>query len=353
MNIQALFGPYQAPVKAPDLFCKAASDEQLRIERLVQRLERSVKRAFLDFVRAVQSPDVLRDVAELLGRGDIEAALQVVDRYVARMAPVVSEVFLIAAREEVSALASQVRAWAPSTGIAFDPTNERAAALMRDAQLQFIREMTQSQREAIRQAITQGLMDGAGPRDMARQFRNAIGLTTEQLETVDRYRRVLEGGQRVAVYDAAFDYDLRDRRFDPTLQRARREDKPLTPEQIDRMVERYRQRYIAFRAETIAITETGNAISAARQEGFDQITEQIGIPDDQIEREWRVNRDGRERWSHGHMQVSRVQGREAPFITGNGVKMMRPHDPKGPASERIRCRCNQIFRIRKPERNAT
>ncbi|GGB00459.1 hypothetical protein GCM10011491_30830 [Brucella endophytica] len=286
----------------------------------------------------------MREIADLLGRGDVEAALSVVDRHIARMAPVLSTVFDAAARDEVKSLADQVKSWAPSTGISFDPTNERAAALMRQNQLQFVREMQDSQRQSIRQALTQGLVDGSGPRDVASNFRNAIGLTVQQEEAVRNYRRLLESGSREAL-----DRDLRDRRYDRTVARADRAGEPLSADQVERMVDRYRRNAIKSRAETIAITETGNAVSAARQEAFNQITDEVQIADDQIEREWKTHRDGRERPSHRNMQVRTVQGREAKFVTGAGVSMMRPHDPSGPSSEVIRCRCVQIMRIKKPE----
>ncbi|WP_181418331.1 phage minor head protein [Phyllobacterium leguminum] len=307
-------------------------------------LEASVRAAFLRFVQTVQSDEAMREIAEFLGRGDVETALSVVDRHIARMAPVLSTVFDAAARDEVKSLADQVKSWAPSTGISFDPTNERAAALMRQNQLEFIREMQDSQRQSIRQALTQGLVDGSGPRGVAFSFRNAIGLTTQQEEAVRNYRRLLESGSREAL-----GRDLRDRRYDRSIERASLAGEPLGGDQIDRMVDRYRQNAIKSRAETIAITETGRAISAARHEAFNQITEEVEIADDQIEREWKTHRDGRERPSHRNMQVRTVQGREAKFVTGNGVSMMRPHDPSGPSSEVIRCRCVQLMRIKKPE----
>lgn len=321
---------------------KVASADQRRIERLVTRMEGEVKRSFLQFVRTVQSPDVLREVAELVARGDIETALQIVDRHLERMGPVLTNVFIEAGHSEGLALAEQVRSWA-SYGFAFDPVNQRAAELMRDAQLRFIREISESQRESIRQAITESLESLSGPRAMGRAIRNAIGLTAKQEAAVRNYRRLLEQGSREAL-----DRELRDRRFDRTVARADRTGEPLTAKQIDRMVDRYRQRYIAYRADTIAITETGAMVSAARQEAFDQATVTLGIRDDQIERSWRTIFDGHERSSHRYMQVRTVRGREAPFVTGNGVKMMRPHAPGAPSYEVVRCRCHQRLRIKKP-----
>jgi hypothetical protein len=325
------------------IFAKKKSPEVERIERLVRGLERSVKRAFLRFVQTIQSDEVLREVADFLGRGDVEAALAVVDRYIARMASVLSEVFILAGRTEVSVLADQVRSWAPSTGISFDPVNERAAALMRSAQLQFIREIAASQREAIRQALTEGLLEGAGPRQMARAFRNALGLTASQEAAVHNYRRLLEAGSAEAL-----DRDLRDRRFDRTVERADRTGEPLKAAQIDRMVSRYREHYVAYRAETIARTETTRVVGQARQEALQQTLEDTGIDAELVERVWRSTRDNRVRHTHRLMDGQAV-GMEERFTSPSGARLRYPGDPEAPGSETIMCRCVAVHRIHKPE----
>lgn len=324
-------------------FEKRKSSEHERVERLVAKMERSVRLAFEQFVDNVQSPDAMREVADLLGRNDVEGALRVIDRYVTRLAPILSTVFQAAAVDETSALVEQVKSWAPVVGLRFDPTDTRAATLMRDSQLQFIAEFSSTQREATRQALSQALIDGKGSRATAKAFRDSIGLTAGMEETVRNYRRLLEEGSREAL-----ERELRDRRYDRSIIRADTTDEPLSAKQIEAMTERYRQNYLRFRSETIAITETGRVVGAGRQESFDQIAADIDLDDSQIERDWFTHRDGRERWSHRHMQVRKVRGRQAPFITGAGVPMMRPHAEGAPADEVVRCRCFQNFRIRKP-----
>jgi hypothetical protein len=333
--------------RAEEVFAKRKSADHERVEQLVQKLERSVKRAFLAFVANVQSPEIMRQVAELIGRNDIEGALAIVDRYIMRLAPVLSDVFIAAARSEVVALADQVKSWAPSAGIAFDPSNEAAAALMRDAQLQFIREMTSSQRDTIRQALTQGLMDGSGPREMARAFRNAIGLTARQEEAVRNYRRLLETGSAEAL-----DRDLRDRRYDRSVERSDRTGEPLKADAIDRMEAAYRRRYIAYRAETIARTETARVTGEARQEAIRQTLGDAGIDAELVERVWRSTPDRRVRHTHRVMSGQKV-GLEEAFTSPSGAKLRFPGDPLAPASETVACRCVVVNRIKKPERTAS
>ncbi|WP_189347213.1 phage minor head protein [Mesorhizobium sp. M4A.F.Ca.ET.090.04.2.1] len=323
-------------------FAKRKSDDHLRVEQLVAKMERSVRQAFLTFVQNVRSQVVMREVAELLGRSDVESALKIVDRYVVRMAPVVSSVFIASANDETKALAEQVNRISPAVGISFDPTYQRAADLMADAQLNFIQDFTATQREAVRTALTQALIDGEGPIGTAAAFRNAIGLTARQLAAIQNYRNLLAQGSSEAL-----DRDIRDRRFDRTVQRAVNTGEPLSTKQVDAMVDRYRDRYLMSRAETIARTETGNVVSQARDEAFKQVAAEANITSDMVERTWRATRDSRTRDSHAAMNGQKVEGTEEAFISGAGNRLMRPHDPAAPASEVINCRCVQTLKIKR------
>lgn len=308
-------------------------------------MERSVRKAFVEFIQNVQSPEVMKEVAELLGRNDIEGALRIVDKYVGKMAPVLSTVFTQSAIAEADSLEDQVKRIVPTTAISFDPTHPRAAAIMRQRKLKFIADFSQTQRRAVREALATGLMTGAGPLDVAREFRAAIGLAPSQVQAVRNYRQLLQNGSREAL-----ERDIRDRRFDNTVRSAVTSGEPLSAKQIDTMVERYRARYVMYRAETIARTETGSVVSAAREEAFNQIKEDADIAEDMVERTWRATKDKRTRDSHRSMDGQTVDGTKTPFVSGHGVRLMRPHDPDAPASEVIQCRCVQTIRIKKPEK---
>lgn len=307
-------------------------------------MERTVKQAFLRFVETVKSEPVLKEVVDFLTQGNVDGALSVVDRYVARMAPVVSQVFTVAASAEVPALAEQVQSWAPTVGLSFDPTNERAAALMRNAQLRFVREVSDSQRQSIRQALTNGLLDGDGPREVARTIRNAIGLTAKQEDAVRNYRRLLENGSAEAL-----DRSLRDRRHDRSVERADHTGEPLSPDTIDKMVDRYRSNFVAYRAETIARTETARVVNEARDEALNQTVEEVGIETSLIERVWRSTMDNRVRDTHRAMD-GQVVGKDQPFTSPSGASLMYPGDANAPAAEIVNCRCIALTRIKK--RNA-
>jgi uncharacterized protein with gpF-like domain len=150
---------------------------------------------------------------------------------------------------------------------------------------------------------------------------------------VDNYRALLESGNRQAL-----ERELRDRRFDRTVEEAIANDEVLAPATIERMVSRYHDRFLDLRAETIARTESLRALSEARQEATEQIIEQTGILPEAVTRTWRATHDERTRDTHAAMDGQRV-GLTEPFISPSGAQLMYPGDPSAPASETISCRC--------------
>lgn len=319
---------------------KAKSDEELRLEALIAKQEAKVRRAFALFVATVKSDVVMAQVADYLERGALEAALEIVDQYVVRLANVVPDVFIASAQAEVQALSAQIEAGGGA--VSFDPTNPEAARLMRDQRLEFVREVSTAQRDAIRTALAEAYLTGAGPLESARVFRDAVGLTQHQIGIVANYRRLLQDGDREALGRA-----LRDRRFDRTVDAAIRRDRPLTPEQIDRMVDRYRTRFVAYRGETIARTESGRVLEAARDVALAQTMAQTGLEDTYIERTWRATFDKRTRDTHRAMNGQKVIGAKTKFVSPSGARLLRPHDPEAPKEETIACRCQVTTRIRR------
>lgn len=321
----------------------ALADEKARLEQLLARMEKRVADAFRAFIAETTSEATVRHVVQLVTQGRINEALGVIDSQVANMAGSITSVFQDSATAEVVALVQQIGGPLPIT-ISFDPTNPRAAALMRAERLEFIREFSDEQRTVVRDAIASGLQSGEGPRQIAADFRASVGLTQSQLDTVANYRRLLEQGSADAL-----DRALRDRRFDGSVQRAADGGKPLSADQIAKMVERYRQRMLAYRTENIARTEAGRALSLGRDEAMQQNIDSGTISAELVDQKWGTIIDGRERFSHETMNGQVVPWGQ-PFISGAGNRLRFPHDPQAPADEIIGCRCSKIFIIRKKPR---
>lgn len=324
-----------------------ASGERARIEQLLAREEARIRRAFRQFLDDVRDDAVRHQVRLALERGGVEAALPVIDSHILRLGGVLSQTFSAAGMNEAAALARAFRAARPTVAISFDPSYPRAAEIMRVNRLEFVREFTQRQRAATRAALTESLMSGAGPVQTARAFRNSIGLTEFQERAVESYRATLERQD----YAAALDRGLRDRRSDRLLERLWNENvfmearDPLGDARIDRMVEQYRNRYLQYRAETIARTEGQRTVSLARQEALEQAVGQLDTPRESVVRVWRATQDDRTRDTHAEMD-GQERGLEEPFESPSGALLMYPGDPDAPLDETANCRCVLLHEFR-------
>jgi SPP1 gp7 family putative phage head morphogenesis protein len=152
-----------------------------------------------------------------------------------------------------------------------------------------IRQVSSETKAAIQQTLNRAFTnpEGAlGPAVQAREIRDSIGLTARQEQAVANYRAALETGD----FQNALDRALRDGRFDRAILNARNGGTNLSQAQIDKFVERYRTRYISYRATTIARTESIRSSVKGERESWRQAKAQ-GLLGADIERQWRTAGD--------------------------------------------------------------
>lgn len=240
----------------------------------------------------------------------------------------------------LAAADSAAAAMSAAVGITtYDVTNTRAVERMRRAQLDMVVEFTSEQREIVRNALTRGIIAGQNPRVTALDIRGDIGLTTYQQRIVDNYRHALETGSRNAL-----DRELRDRRFDRTVEAALRAGRRLSREQIDKMVDRYRERWLHHRAETLARDQSLRAVHEGDEDLFRQLVESGEVAPDALARTWITAKDSRVRDSHAAME-GQTRSFGIPFVSGNGNLLRHPGDAAAPASESVQCRCTLATRL--------
>lgn len=291
-------------------------------------------------MRLADNDELVGIVLDHVFRGDIEGALDLIERYVHRFADVIPKVFQDVGEATAAELTQQIGGLAVAIG--FDITDERAAAIARRARLRLISEFTDSQRRAVRQALTRGMLEGAGTQQMARWFRGSIGLTARQEQAVFNYGNLLR--QQSA---AALRRGHRNRRFDDRVRQAVFDQKPLTSKQIGTMVAAYRSRARKARADTIARTEALRITSEAREETLRQALDQTGLGPNEVERVWNSTDDHRTRDHHEKMDGQRAPV-DGKFRDGLGNLLRWPGDPEAPAETTINCRCTVTFSIQSP-----
>lgn len=237
-------------------------------------------------------------------------------------------------------IASRARkAEADTIGIDFETPNFGALLELELSALGLIREITEEQQRVILEALRDGVERGVNPRQMAREFRQAIGLTEHQMSHVRSYRDALTRahGDPSALANA-LGRELRDGRFDRTVARAARLQQALSREKIDQLVARYQERYIAHRAEVIARTQALRAVHMGEESVWQEAARRGDIVAEEVTETWHTRLDGRERKTHRAMnKQERRMG--VPFTTGAGVALRFPGDPLAPGAETIQCRC--------------
>jgi hypothetical protein len=222
--------------------------------------------------------------------------------------------------------------------VGLNPRLEQFAMTMTSTR---IREIDQTTRDTIRQVLQSGTTAGDDPFAIARRVRGSIGLTRSQEAAVNNYERMLR-----ALDPTVLERKLRDRRSDKTVARAISNDKPLTDAQIRSLVDRYRDRYIKYRANVIGRTESIRAVQGAQWELFQDMINKGQIDARQVRRTWITTNDGHVR--DAHVQIPSMNPRgvgQAETFSSPLGPILYPGDPSALAANTIQCRCAVFARI--------
>jgi SPP1 gp7 family putative phage head morphogenesis protein len=239
----------------------------LRIIQIAEQSTPEIQRAFLRAIAEVRNGTVLSRVRDALERGDIRAAFdaipweQVGEKTLRDSLPQsLRDVYERAGRYSAKRLGKQLE-----VSIRFDVTNPRATEYIRQHTAQLIREFGQTNRQTIQHILQRSFNEGIPPAKTARMIRDTgIGLTTRQHIAVENFRRRLENDPEVDLNQA----------------------------QIDSRAERYANRLLRHRTETIARTETISASVEGQKELWREARDE-GLIDANTKREWIAVEDGR------------------------------------------------------------
>lgn len=214
--------------------------------------------------------------------------------------------------------------------------------VLQAVQARLVREVDASTRSALTKWVRDSMQEGAAPAraiteivgsvDLSTGARmdGVLGLTERQMAAVRNYRRMLQEGQ----FGEAMTRQLRDKRFDPTLKRG----ESLSSEQVDRMVARYEARMLAYRAQTIARTESARAQAHGQRQAWNTAIEQGEISADEVVKRWVTAGDLRVRDHHVPMNNQIIPYSKLFIVHGGSLKKPRTDHVFGPPHE-PNCRC--------------
>lgn len=217
--------------------------------------------------------------------------------------------------------------------VRFDTKNPRVAAWARDYGAALVDGAMEQQTEALRTIMGRGLDAGRHPSEIAPEIRDAIGLNAQQASAMANFRRGLEQRE----LSRALGRDLGSK-LSAQVRAAIKQPELIDSGRIDALVEGYRERLVAHRADMIARTESIRALSEGQQEVMEQAVQDGHLNGNTLRRYWLVARD--EKTCPVCNGIPRANpkgvGLQEPFRSSKGPIMNPPSHPN--------CRCSTFFR---------
>lgn len=311
----------------------------VRLNQRAAALSPELRDALLAAFRALIAQMKPADLARLIERGDIEGAVRLAlsdDIMQRAFYPVRERIRQGTLANARSALRHvPIRAVSRDIIVAFDPElNPFVREAIGKLQSGAIQYTTGQVRDAFRTAITNGLEAGINPRQVASGLKNVVGLTGHQERIIGNFHRAIRDGD----YAKALSYELRDKRFDPTLRRLLREGKVLSPTQLDEMGNAYRRKFVARNAETMARTAALESQRVGQQMAWREAAASGALGGARVIAVWVATLDARVREEHAAMHHAEREI-DGVYRTGESVP--------GEASP-WNCRCTETFKVVKP-----
>ena len=333
---------------------------QRQFDLLATKWETELQRAFFSAVSEIASTAELGRIVKALEIGDIDAAIRALHLESAafRMLDRAKEAaFEAGGRKTVEYMPALRDAAGQQVVIRFDIRNIRAEQYLSGRAGTNIAQGRMSDRlyrdmvESSRTTLTEGLRAGRNPRSVAldlvgridrttgRRVGGTIGLSGPQQQAVTRARLAMESGN-VQGMERYLGYARRDKRFDATVLKAIKEKRPISKDMVDRIAGRYSDRLLQLRGETIARTETLQALSTSQDIAYRSAIDSGAIQSQQVKKQWISTADNRVRDTHRAINGERV-GIDDTF--SNGLRY--PHQEGAPADQVVNCRCTAQYLV--------
>jgi uncharacterized protein with gpF-like domain len=183
----------------------------------------------------------------------------------------------------------------------FSPISPAVIDAIRQLDSRVMRTLSEQLRDTVRAWVEQGLREGKGPREIARQLRQVIGLAPHQVEWVEKYKIDLQA-------------------------------QGMPGPRAEKALDTYRRRLIAQNAETNARTAALDAQKLGQHLSWQQRVEAGEVDGAKLTKRWSGTLDDRERDSHLIMEGETVPW-DQPYSNGQ----MQPGDGE------FNCRCVSAY----------
>lgn len=343
-----------------------ATKSQARLfAQLIDDLSPEIRRAFLasvtDLTANVNWPRLLAE----LERSNIDGAIAALNISPAAWAEYSSAMTAAYAKAGASTAAQIVQSGVGPIGTRFNMANPRAEAWIRENVAERVVGFAEEQIRVARAVIEAGYAQGQGPRSIAvdlvgratgpgrTRAGGVLGLDgprADRLQKVTQGMRTPEGVRGLVIRHESGALSSRYKVNPATERRILKAYRAGTavPEAERIISERqYSNALLKARGDTVAATETGNAVMSARDEEWHQFLQSQGLDRDAVIKRWE-HRRGASRYhrpDHLAMSGTEVVGLDTPFIFADGAMLKYAHDPDGGAAHVINCGCDTTYRI--------
>ena len=328
--------------------------------RLIDRLTPELQQAFLKAWQEVRKGIDWPRLRAALARGDVDGAVDALG-----IEPAAFEAYRAAATNAYAqgGLLATTHVNGPRGSrvtFRFDMTNPRAEEWIRQNVGQQIVGIAEEAKTVARQAIQTGYAAGRHPNGIAldlagrvKEGSRAGGVLDLDGPRAGRLRIVLRGmetpeGVQDLVEMVGGEPKVRykvNAATEARILKAWRAGTAVPLREREISARQYHNALLQARAETVARTETGQAVMSARMEEWRQAAEKLGYPLDRVVKKWMHGGGKDPRWWHLQAEGMEVRGLETPFILANGAVMQHALDPAGGGRESINCRCSTTFRL--------
>lgn len=331
--------------------------------QLIDQLEPEIHRAFMASVTDLQANVDWRALLDALTRTDIEgaiAALNINEAAWAEYSSKMTQAYALAG----ASTAAQIQAQGlGGIGTRFRMTNPGAQEWIRQNVANRVLGFSEEQTQVARMVIEAGFGRGQGPRNIAVDLAGRVqgglraggvlGLDAPRaarLQAVTQGMRTADGVRDLVIARQDGKLALRYKVNAATEQRIIRAYKSGTavPEADRAISERqYSNALLKARADTVANTETANAVMSGRMEQWRQLIETKGIDPESVIKTWHHRRGAFKDHRPDHLAMSgrSVRGLFTPFVFPDGAQLQYAHDPDGGAKHVIGCGCDTTFRV--------
>jgi hypothetical protein len=326
------------------------------LDALVELFVPDIRSAFDAAIQDVTDNAVIKSMIAAIQGGDVDAAFRALGFTPAAMRPLTAAIER--AYEQGGVTVAQTfpqRAMAAGgRGVfRFDVRNSRAEAYLRERSSSMVTRLTEETRVNVQTVMSRGVQAGDNPRTTAldivgridrttgKRVGGIVGLTEQQEFWVSGTRNNLEN-----LSPDYFNRELRDKRYDETVAKAIRDEKPLSAETIEKLVTRYKSNTLRYRGESIARTEALESLNRSEYEAYQQAIDNGSIDESAITKIWDNAGDRRVRHDHLLMEGQKRAFSE-PFLAPDGSLLLHPLDRSlgASAKETIMCRCKVRYKI--------